>query len=198
MTIFTRYTVDMVRHVTEKDYDTIQEIRHPYILDIDNLSDQEYRWKMQKSGFVGEFTPVEFKEDLHHLFLVDEDKSGILGYLRIDSDREYKDNDKKVWFSEAFKQSYFEGNHAEIGMIGTREDAKRIGVATGLLDFAMIELQKKKIPYLFSIVAISPLTNFPSMMIHEKWEFIRAAVSSPHHHFDMDNYQSILYAKTIQ
>ena len=187
----------MIRHVTAKDYDIIQKIRHPYILDIDKLSDQEYCWQMQKSGFVGKFTPVEFKEDLHHLFLVDEDKSGILGYLRIDSDREYKDNDKKIWLSEEFKKMYFEGRHAEIGMIGTRETAKRIGVASGLLDYAIIELQKRKLPYLFSIVAISPLTNFPSMMFHEKWGFERAAVSSPHHHFDMDNYQSVLYAKAL-
>lgn len=185
----------MIRNALESDFENIANIREPYIVDIDRLSDSDYRWKMQKSGFIGRLTKVEFETDLHHLFLVSEDDTGIVGYLRIDRDHEYKDNDKKLWLYENAKDEYFTGHHAEIGMIGVRSDMKGTGVGSRLLSYALSELQNKEIKYLFSIVVLSPITNFPSMMFHEKHGFERVAVSYPHHHFEMENYQSVLYKK---
>lgn len=187
----------MIRHAAVSDYDEIHDIRKPYALDPDHLSIGEYRYAMQKSGFIGSMSPIKFQEDVHQLFLVDEDKSGILGYVRIDSDREYIDNDKKIWLSDQYKNDYFSEPHAEVGMIGVRHNAKRIGVGSGLLDYAAQLLQKKNITMLFSIVVISPLTNIPSIMMHEKFGFERVAVSVPHHHYDIENYQSILYMKQL-
>lgn len=187
----------MIRHATQSDFEKIEAIRAPYLLDVDRIEDPDYRWKMQKSGFIGRMSAVEFAEDLHHLFLVDEDNSGITGYLRIDRDHEYQDNDKKIWLQEKHKKTYFEGHHAEIGMIGVRIDMKGKGMGRSLLEEAMNTLREKDIPFLFSIVVISPLTNFPSMMFHEKQQFQRVAVSRPHHHFEMDNYQSVLYRKPL-
>lgn len=187
----------MIRHARESDYEKIITIREPYLLDTDRINDYGYRWRMQQSGFIGNLSEVEFQKDLHHLFLVSEDESGMLGYLRIDRDHEYQDNDKKIWLRDVFKKEYFTGHHAEIGMIGVRSDMKGRGIGSDLLTEAITQLQGKDIAWLFSIVVFSPITNFPSMMFHEKHEFIRVAISRPHHHFDMEDYQSILYKKPL-
>jgi len=187
----------MIRHATDSDFEHITAIRKPYLLDTERVIESSYRFQMQESGFIGSLTKVEFREDLHHLFLVDEDETGITGYLRVDQDREYKDNDKKIWFSDDAKESYMSGSHAEIGMIGTREDKKRQGIAGTLLEEATLLLRSKNIVYLFSILVVSPLTNVPSLMFHEKHNFERIAISIPHYHFDLHNYQSFHYRKSL-
>lgn len=161
--------------------------------------DQTDKWKCQKQGFLlGEYTSDQFRKDVtSNLFAVAELSGKIIGYIRIDNEHEYKDNETKVWFSSDCKKEYFEDHHAEIGALAVDTTYKRTGIASALLGYVEEDLRMQNIERLFSIVALSPLTNLPSVAFHEKQGFERMAVSLPQTLFGFNHYQSVLYRKNF-
>ncbi len=71
------------------------------------------------------------------------------------------------------------------------------GIAGDLLAAAMKLLTQKNFHYLFSIVTIGLIFNFPSLKFHENHGFERVAFGLPAAVFDIPNYQSMLYVKTV-
>ena len=188
----------MIRQVKNEDFQSIKRLQKPLVLDVNRLDDDTYRWQIQENGFlVGEYTEADFKKDLNKIFLVYEISTLASGYIRIDEKQEYQDNEKKVWLRQDLKTIYYTSPHAEIGALAVSQENRGKGVATELLNEAVNQVKGKGVSHLFSIVTFAPVTNFPSMMFHEKYGFERVAFSLPSRLFGLESYQSILYGKRL-
>lgn len=143
------------------------------------------------------FSREDFKKDLNKIHLVYDVNGKAVAFLRIDEEQEMDINTGAHWVVTDLKSVYFSKPHAGLGGISVLPEFGRTGIATNLLESTVNLLRKKDIKYLFSFVVISPITNFPSMIWHEKIGFERIAILNPDSLFGMDNYQSILYGKKL-
>jgi ribosomal protein S18 acetylase RimI-like enzyme len=80
--------------------------------------------------------------------------------------------------------------------------AKQRGVATEMLRAVERQVQARGVDWVFSFVVVTPVTNFASMMFHEKNGFERAAILGPDEYvtengFRLDVFQSFLYGKRV-
>ena len=101
------------------------------------------------------------------------------------------------WTKRSSKEQYLAQPHAYIYGIAVSPGTGRRGVATDLLRVVEEQAPERGASHLFSSVVTSPITNMPSMLFHEKHGFERWAVLQPCKLFDMDEYQSVLYAKNL-
>lgn len=189
----------MIRHATIADYDSIKKILNELALNVKKIGDRDYRYDVQRNGFLlhSELTVEQFKKDLKKIYFIPEYHNKVVGYLRIDEEQELSNSSKIYWFKPEVKNVYFSKPHANIGGMGVLAEAKSHGIGAEMLLGAEREVRAKGIVYLFSLVALSPVTNMPSMMFHEKHGFERIAVSEPHPLFGMNGYQSFLYGKKL-
>lgn len=189
----------MVRQVLPSDYEAFLQIHKETNLSLENLKDPKYKFHIQKNGFLlpSTLTKEHFEKDLGKIHFVYEVNNRAVGFLRIDEEQEMDMSDEVSWLRPDLKDLYFSKPHADIGGLAVLPEFGKTGIATKLLIASIEKIKEKNIPYLFSFVVISPITNFPSMIWHEKNDFERVAVSNPHTLFDMKNYQSFLFGKKI-
>ncbi len=189
----------MIRQAQVNDFDSICFILDQLSLQTQKLNDLAYILHIQQHGFVMPvaLTKNEFQKQLQHIFLVHDIDGKIDGFLRIDEVQEVGAEDYIDWLKPEYKESYISQNHRCIGKLAVLPSTERKGIATTLLREATTILKQSDIPYVFSFVAFSPVTNFPSMMFHEKNGFERIAISVSKHLYQMDNYRSFLYCKTL-
>ncbi|MGC1176652.1 MAG: GNAT family N-acetyltransferase [Candidatus Saccharimonadales bacterium] len=191
----------MVRSAELTDYDSIVQIREDLAVDISSLGESEYRVQIQQNGFL---LPLglsieEFEQDLSQ-YIVSALDGEVVGYLRLDLDeeREIEPEETVSWFNNNLKDLYFSTPHANIGGVGVQMGTKRTGLGTALLQDAEQQAYAMRIPYLFSSVVSSPITNFASILFHEKNGFERVAIYSTQvKYLGMAYFQSILYAKRL-
>ena len=189
----------MIRRAEERDFADIKKVKESLSIEISNLDDLAYKLSIQKSGFLlkNPYTIEEHRADLNKIFLVYEEDGVVKGFIRIDEAQEMKQDKAYVWYHPELKEAYFALPHADIGGIGVLPDINEKGVATELLNQALEELKKKQIIYLFSFVILSPITNIPSILFHEKNGFERIALCPEAEIYEMKDFSSIMYGKKI-
>lgn|GEM_PF-6795238 len=188
----------MIRQAQAADFAAITTIYDSLALDVSRLvKDSDYRLQVQHSGFLlsGEVSFEKFKKEAHQ-YTVWEDAGKVVGYVCIKEEPETT-KQKYSWLRDDLKTLYFSEQGANLGRIGILPAAKQRGLATALLQDAERRLQARKVPGLFSFVVLSPITNFPSMMFHERHGFERVAVMQPCFLFGMDGYQALMYGKKL-
>jgi GNAT superfamily N-acetyltransferase len=193
----------MIRPGRVDDYEAIKKLVCSVGIDRNQLDNRAYRVLLQKRGFLL-FPSLEekaFQAYLQKLFLVYEDEGDVVGYTIIDSEQEEEmeaGSSRLFWFQKELEPIYFAHPHATIKVIAALPAPGRRGVGAALLQAAVERIkQRGAIPYLFSSVVSSPITNFPSMLFHEKMGFDRVAFTNyPEFHL-LKNYQSILYGKRL-
>lgn len=189
----------MIRRATAQDYEAIKSLKQVLGIQREKLRDQQYKFLLQKKGFLlfPDLEKSDFERDLKKFFLVYEINNVVAGYIVIGTEQEMKEESSAYWLNENFKSTYFAHPHADINVIVVSPDANHKGVGTALLKAVEQEIRKQNIPYLFSLVVLSPLTNVPSLLFHEKHGFDRIAITSYPELFGIKNYQSILYGKKL-
>lgn len=189
----------MIRQIRVEDYEKKEALRKKLELDLSRLNNIDYRVEIQRKGFLPAVSPSkeDLEKDINKIWLVNDENGEITASLRIDEEQELMSTTIVSWLKPELKDVYFSQPHASVGFIGVDPNAQERGVGTALLKAAIEKIKAKGIDYLFSFVVLSPLTNFPSMMWHEKNGFERVAVSSPHPLFGMENYQSFLYGRKL-
>ena len=168
------------------------------MLDPTRLTDPEYRVRLQARGFL---LPLalsvdEFCKDAEKYTLFEHERE-VLGYMLVDDCQELSTEMDVVWLQRSSQEQYLAKPHADIRGIGVSPEAGRRGVATKLLHATEDRARARDISHLFSFVVISPVTNVPSVLFHEKNGFDRWTVLEPCSLFGIDDYQSILYAKSL-
>jgi ribosomal protein S18 acetylase RimI-like enzyme len=189
----------MIRQAQTEDYETIQNIRSSLGIDYRKLDERKYRVFLQKNGFLlSSLEQSDFERDSGKLILVYEQQSEILGYIQIDTEPGMTQEHKPVWFQKDMEPLYFSLPHAVIAPVAVSPGTRQKGVGTALFQEAVKRIkQRKDILYVFSFVAVSPITNVPSLIFHEKMDFDRIAVTGYINAYELENYQSILYAKRL-
>lgn len=190
----------MIRQAVPRDFESLKHIKNMLGLEVDTLGDLAYRLKVQKNGFLLKrpaYREEEFQTDLQKIYLVCEDAGQVNGYVRIDETQEMEKGAEAWWFIPELMEPYFSLPHADIGGIAVLPEASHKGVATNLLTAAIAAIKQKRIPYLFSFVVLSPVTNMPSILFHEKNGFHRIALVNESEFFQLKKYQSFLYGKKL-
>ena len=192
----------MIRQVRAEDYDDIKSIKETLLLNSSRINEPEYHVKTEQAGFFlykKQQTVEEFTKDLQKIHLVYEENDQVKGYLRIDDSQEMEnDTDVDVlWYKPEMREIYFSVPHAAMAGIGLLPEFANKGIAKELLDSAIREVRKKEIPYLFSFVAVSPMTNIASLLFHERNGFGRIACCTTSEMFGLKNYQSFLFGKKL-
>ncbi len=171
------------------------------ILDRELLYDRNYRYRVQKDGFL---LGLDTKKDLEQLiadsglFLVSEEQSEILGYVITNHSVEFLDDKYKTWFDEEIKTVYYKSPKSiSIHTLAVHPNYRSTGVASRLLLELEKTLKEQGIKYLFSVISLSPLANRASLLFHTRHCFKRLAMSSPRKLFELDNYSSVLMYKKI-
>jgi ribosomal protein S18 acetylase RimI-like enzyme len=190
----------MIRQAQTEDYEAIQNMRNSLGIDCRKLDKREYRVFLQKNGFLlsSYLEKSDFEKNSGKLILVYEQESEILGYIHIDTKQEMTQESKPLWFQKDMESLYFSLPHADIAPVAVSPGTRQKGVGTALFQEAVKRIkQRKDILYVFSFVAVSPITNVPSLIFHEKMGFDRIAVTGNKNAYGLENYQSILYAKRL-
>lgn len=189
----------MVRDIDLNDFKNILSIKSRLALDLTKLVDNNYIIDCERTGFLipSVYSKEEFIQDLLKTFLVYVQGGKIVGYLRIDEKPELRKTTEVEWFKPEIKDVYYSYPHAEIGAVAVLKEYAGNKIASQMLIEAEREVKSKGNTYLFSLVAISPIHNHPSMKFHEKNDFERIALSKPHTLFGIENYQSVLFAKEL-
>jgi N-acetylglutamate synthase-like GNAT family acetyltransferase len=191
----------MIRKATQKDLDSIYQLYLCIALDRSRLSDVAYQASIQNNGFLlGREDEKHFEKliDESIQFLVSEDKNTINGYIVADHRDKYRDDKYKTWFDQTAKERYYSSPQSvSIESLGVKKENFRTGVATVLLRELEKQLKGKGYHYLYSIVTMTPFTNYPSVSFHSKNGFQRISVGRPRRLFDLDNYSSALYFKLL-
>ncbi len=188
----------MIRPAILQDYEQVKHIKKQLGLNREKLSDNLYKEKIEKEGFLlyPDLSLEKYTSYLSDIFLVYEENRKILGFIQISSEHEVKKDSPVEWYKPEMKEIYFSQPHAGLHRIALDLRAKGKGIATQLLEEAL-----QKIPhetkYLFSIVVISPAKNNASIVWHEKHGFEKVARIRYTEHAELEDYQSILYAKKL-
>jgi Acetyltransferase (GNAT) family len=163
----------MIRKIALRDYSDILFIKTTLLLDTSKINEPSYRVKTEQSGFFlykKSQTKKEFAKDLLKIHFVYEENGEVKGYVRIDEEQEMDKGIEAFWFEPELKELYFTFPHAAVGGIGLFPEVSGKGVALQLLKVAEEEVKKKKIPYLFSFVALSPMDQYRITAVsRKKW-----------------------------
>jgi len=185
-----------IRNAKETDYKGISLLRKDIVLSSQTNPSQFN--KLEDAGFViGEYTREEFLHDLNKIFLVAEVKQRIAGYVILSDEKEFFDNDYKIWLDKKYKVEYFGKKSIELKVINTGLNQGK-GVGTALLYEAMKFAKKQNKLFLFSIVTTAPVINLPSIKFHLKHGFSVSAIRRPGNLFGLENYQCILFRKILE
>ncbi len=189
----------MIRNATRSDYFAIKHIKEVNGLIVEDLEDIDYKIRIQKSGFLlkGVYPKEQMEKDLQKIYKVYEHNKEVVAFIRVDETQEMKRESNAFWFKPELKEAFFALPHADIGGLAVLPHTTNSGIATKLLEFVIPEIARKSIPYVFSFVVLSPVTNVPSMLFHEKNGFERIAVNTVPKLFGMKMFQSILYGRKI-
>ena len=188
----------MIRQATIDDFPAIQYIRSKVGLQRDLVHVLEYRERVEKQGFLlyPTISSEEYIEEVKKLFLVFVEGERVKGFITIDNKQAINNDSPVFWENLQMKELYFSRPHAYLSGIAVDPEYAKQGIATQLLKEALMRLSKD-VAYLFSIVVVSPLNNTPSIMFHEKNDFKRVASIQYSRRAELDNYQSIVYAKRL-
>jgi ribosomal protein S18 acetylase RimI-like enzyme len=194
----------MIRQAELADFREITQVRDSVTLDMDRLRDDvDYRVQVQQDGFLLP-TGIDFdhfQADLPN-YGVAENEGEVAGYCHL-SYCQGMSPAEVSWLKPELKDVYWSvTEHAELDGIGVSPQAKRGGIASEILQAAEGRVRARNIPWLFSFVVLTPVTNFASMMFHEKNGFNRVAVLHPTIYedangFQLDGFQSFLYGKQV-
>jgi plastocyanin/ribosomal protein S18 acetylase RimI-like enzyme len=193
------YNTAMVRPARKDDAEAIQQLQKSLTLSTDKLGDKAYRAKIQAEGFLitNHLIQETFDAELLERYIVSEHEGKLVGYLRIDEAPEMTTDTNAYWLQPEWEKRYFSMPHACISRLAVMPEARKSGFAKDMLEQAIQKLQAKQVKNLFSFVVLSPVTNTVSLLFHEKSGFERVAITSPRPLFQMEGYQSILYAKAL-
>ncbi len=181
-----------IRSAQNNDWEQIRRLQSGHQIDLNRLADEQYRQKVQASGFlIGDYSQTEFKQDQQEIFLVAEVENQIVGYLRIEHQANFRDNQYKKWSNAVEREQYYVQPHAEIGAMVVDDRNRGQGIGSLLLRESISQLDQRY-STLYSIITTGPVENQASLNFHEKMGFVQVALSLPHRLFGIDNYQSVL------
>lgn len=191
----------MIRNATLVDYQAIENIHDKSIIDLEHLSDPQYQYRIQRTGFLlGTDEGITTTQLINNNeeFLVYEADDKVVGYLSCSHEEKFIDDEYKTWFNSELRKIYYNDPHATC-MYTISVDSKihNMGVATELLNELINRLRSKGFTHLFSIVTISPVTNIPSLLWHTKNGFIRIAMGKPRTLFKIDHYAAVLLCRQL-
>ena len=201
MYLYDSILVHMIRKATVTDINFIFEIYSSYCIDEKRVDHADYQYEIQKTGFLLGLNNKKTIKDLiktADLFLVDDYNTKIRGYVIFNKEKDFKDDNFKIWLDISSKKRYYNDPSAiSIYEIAINKEYKAKGVASELLIRSEQILKKKGIKIIYSIVTIAPLTNCPSLLFHHKNGFRRVAMGIPRTLFKLKNYSSILFEKPV-
>jgi len=192
-----------LRQVKLEDFAQIEKIRSKHKLNPSLLKTKEDAQHFSKSGFLlGEYPITDFINDLNKIFIVAEEDSKILGYIRIDDflDKDFIELDignKIIWKEVKYKKHYYIEPHYELGAILVDESCRGKNVGGSLLEDAIKRIQEKKGNMLFSFVVTSPVENTASLQFHKGKDFVEVANLTSIDLFGYNNYSCILFVKEL-
>lgn len=188
----------MIRQAEVADFEAVTHVRESLALDIGRLDDPAYRLQIQRSGFLlpGGSTEEEFTSASVNYGLAERDDK-VIGYVRVESEQDISEGEITHWHRPEMQEVYYTDPHAYVWGIGVLPELKGQGVAAELLEAAEKRTRAQGIPWLFSEIVASPVTNIPSMIFHEKNGFQRVAIGMPREHLDMRGFHEVLYAKQL-
>jgi len=177
---------------TLNDWNQVNQLQLQSQLDLNQTSNPTYRSEMEQKGFLlGEYSFQEYQSHIKDIFLLAKIEQKLVGYIRISHQMEFRDNQQKKWVNDQEKIEYYHPPHAEIGAIVISTKFSGQGIATMLLSKAIEKLQPEH-SSLYSIIAIAPILNKPSLQFHQKNNFKKVSSGSPSQLFGFLNYQSEL------
>jgi len=192
----------MIRRALLSDLDNVYDLYSIQSTDISQINNSEYSAQVQTNGFI---VPLESKESIkdqiqnHFLFNVYESDGEITGFIDFNKEIYFPEEaDNIIWLDKKLKDVYFHDDSSiALHEIVVNKEHRGKGVGRKLLENAISELSSRKYQHIFSIVALSPLTNCPSIIFHTKNKFERVCVTMPINLFGLENYQSLLFYKKI-
>jgi N-acetylglutamate synthase-like GNAT family acetyltransferase len=193
----------MIRQAELSDLNDIVRIRESVTIDMDRLDDLEYRVDMQRNGFLLPSGPnaEELREELSQ-YSVSEHEEQVVGSFYVHADQIIPQEQNVFWLKPNLRDAYYSSPQGRIGGISVSPDSRQKGVATEMLHAAEKRFRAEGIHWLFAFIVLTPVTNFASMMFHEKNGFDRVATSSPYlfeagNGFQIEGYQFMLYGKQL-
>ncbi len=188
----------MIRQGELADFDAVVQIRESTALEIDRLDDADYRVHIQRNGFLlpSGLSIEDFEADLPD-YNVAEQEGRVVGYLRLTEEHDISTEAEAFWLKPGLKDVYYSDPHAYIYGIGVLPDAKQCGTGREMLQAAEQRARASNIPWLFSVIVTSPITNIASMIFHEKNGFERAAILEVAEEAGLEGFQNLVYAKSL-
>lgn len=188
----------MIRQARITDFDAVVHIRESTALEIDRLGDADYRVEIQRSGFLlpTGLSIEDFEKNLQD-YIVAELEGRVAGYLRLTEEHDISPDTEAFWLRPDLKDVYYSSPHAYIYGIGVLSDVKGHGVAREMLQVAEQRVRARNIPWLFSVIVTSPVTNIASLLFHEKNGFERVALPGVTKEAGLDGFQNLVYAKSL-
>jgi GNAT superfamily N-acetyltransferase len=193
----------MIRHAQPSDFESIGDIRGGLRLDVSRLSEPSYRVQIQSEGFLFPYYPTsdDFEADLPNYYVAEEHEQAV-GFFRMREDQDIPDDTSVAWLRPELEDVYWSSPHAGLDGIGVLKGEHSRGIGSKMLQSAEQITRTRDVNWLFSFVVLTPVTNFASMMFHEKNGFDRVAVLGPSQYankngFKLDVFQSFLYGKQL-
>jgi len=192
----------MIRKALLSDLDSVYELYCSQSVDASQIRSSEYSTQIQKNGFI---FPLENRETIkdqiqnHFLFKVYESDGKIIGFIDFNKEIYFPEEANNcIWLDKKLKDVYFHDDSSiALHEIVINKEHRGKGIGKKLLENAIDELSTKKYQHIFSIVALSPLTNCPSIIFHTKNKFERVCATMPINLFGLENYQSLLFYKKV-
>jgi len=190
----------MIRSAEQSDFEAMRETWCGVAFDPLHTARTLDGWlDVKLSGFLVSDGPSrkEFSACLDR-YVVAERAGRLGGFLRLDDSQELQPETDVFWISpRQFKGLYEARPHASIGVLAVAQHAARQGVATEMLHEAEVRARAMGASHLFSFVVLCPIANYSSALFHLENGFERMAVTQPQKLFDIDDYQSTLYGKSL-
>jgi len=192
----------MIRQARLADLDKIYLLYRSLSLDRSKLNDPGYLVYIQQQGFLlGLETKATFKKKILRAkeFLVAEKNRKIIGYIVADyREKNCEEDRRQSWFDRVWRRRYFRHPRSMVvDSCGVDGDYRGNGIGSGLLKRLEKNLKAQKFRYLFSSVALSPITNCATILFHAKNGFQRVATSRPGALYDLAYYVCLLMGKKI-
>lgn len=190
----------MIRSAERSDYKAIRAAWGDAAFDPLHTARTLDGWlDVKLGGFLVSDAPSrkEFKAHLDS-YIVAERQGRLGGFLRLDDSPELQPETDVHWISpRQFKGLYEARPHANIGVLAVAPYAVRQGVATEMLHEAEVRARTMGASHLFSFVVLCPIPNYSSALFHLENGFEWMAVTQPQKLYNIDDYQSTLYGKSL-
>lgn len=188
----------MIRQAELADFDAITRIRESTALNVSRIQDANYRVEIERSGFLlpTDLSIEDFQADLPN-YIIAEQEVQVVGYLCLRGTQSKSLKEGAFWLRPELESIYFSQPHAAINWVGVLPEAKKHGLATDMLHAAEQQVRAQHIPWLFSAIVMSPVTNIASLLFHEKNGFERIALTEPTYDHGMDGFQNLYYGKQL-